>query len=167
MNKKKIIMILLVIIWMAIIFYFSSMNTKESNGASKGLISNILDKTITITNNMGITNKYITITEKQSLINKLNYPIRKCAHASVYFILSILIIYTLITINKKFNNNLTLTLIISILICFIYALTDEYHQTFVIGRTGQFKDVIIDTIGATIGSGIYYLFHKKRYRFNK
>ena len=50
---------------------------------------------------------------------------------------------------KSYNiNNIYLT----ILICFVYSCTDEFHQLFINGRTGQFSDCIIDTLGATIGS---------------
>jgi VanZ family protein len=31
----------------------------------------------------------------------------------------------------------------------IYAITDEYHQTFVEGRTGTWEDVAIDALGIT------------------
>lgn len=36
----------------------------------------------------------------------------------------------------------------------IYALTDEYHQTFVAGRGGNLIDVGIDGLGATLGLAI-------------
>lgn len=38
--------------------------------------------------------------------------------------------------------------LISILVCMIYAITDETHQLFVSGRTEQVLDVLIDTIGS-------------------
>ena len=34
---------------------------------------------------------------------------------------------------------------------FCYASTDEFHQLFIPGRSGQFTDVCIDTAGAAIG----------------
>ena len=34
---------------------------------------------------------------------------------------------------------------------FCYASTDEIHQLFIPGRSGQFKDVCIDTAGTAIG----------------
>lgn len=36
----------------------------------------------------------------------------------------------------------------------LYALTDEYHQTFVAGRGGNLLDVGIDGVGATLGLAI-------------
>ena len=50
--------------------------------------------------------------------------------------------------------------IISIVVCFVYACTDEFHQLFVDGRAGLFSDVIIDTIGATISFIIVDAIHR-------
>lgn len=40
----------------------------------------------------------------------------------------------------------------------IYACTDEIHQLFVPGRSGQFRDVMIDSLGAFIGILILSIF---------
>ena len=47
-----------------------------------------------------------------------------------------------------------------ILLCGIYAATDEYHQTFIAGRSGELTDILLDTAGATFGAFIYTLTHK-------
>lgn len=39
-----------------------------------------------------------------------------------------------------------------------YALTDEYHQTFVDGRSGTLNDVFIDSLGIFLS---FYLIDKK------
>jgi VanZ family protein len=39
----------------------------------------------------------------------------------------------------------------------VYALSDEYHQSFVAGRTSTLVDVGIDTIGAIVGQSIVWL----------
>jgi VanZ family protein len=39
----------------------------------------------------------------------------------------------------------------SILFSMLYASTDEFHQLFVEGRSGSVRDVMIDTLGATLG----------------
>ena len=36
--------------------------------------------------------------------------------------------------------------------CFIYACTDEFHQLFIAGRSGEFMDVMIDTMGVLNGA---------------
>jgi len=42
-------------------------------------------------------------------------------------------------------------------ITFIYALSDEWHQTFVADRNGRLDDVVTDLIGATIGVALAWI----------
>lgn len=162
---KKIISIILVIMWMAVIFWFSSMPGDESNTKSKSTIKEAIETIIprkkakkaeeTISNEV---NEISQNTQSQNqtkqkdqkeeqLIERLNKPLRKCMHASVYFVLSILIFNCL----KTFKISGWKTIIIPIGIAFLYACTDEFHQLFVDGRTSQFTDVLIDTFGAILG----------------
>ena len=148
-KTKLIICLLLITVWMGIIFLFSNMDSNSSNDKSKGVI----DQTIELLQETGIIDD-LTETEKKELVNKLNMPLRKCMHVSVYFVLAILIVVLLKKINIKILNPFLLTIII----CFIYACADEYHQTFIGGRTGQLSDVIIDITGSIIALIIYKIF---------
>lgn len=133
MSKKLFVYILLSILCMITIFTFSSKNTTESNGTSKGLIKYFI-------------HTYEEVFDKdindEKVISKINYPVRKIAHYSIYLLLGIFIynIFLLTGVKHK--------VLISILVCMIYAITDETHQLFVSGRTGQVLDVFIDTIGS-------------------
>lgn len=150
-----------VILWAGLIFFMFSMDTNESNGKSKIIINDVVEKSVETTNVLGITDKHPTENKMEQVIEKLNYPLRKAAHASEYFIFTILILIALKNSGVKGNKKF----IIALVICFIYACTDEYHQTFVNGRTGQFSDTLIDTIGGIIGCSIIVLknkFVKKR-----
>ena len=58
-------------------------------------------------------------------------------------------------------------LIITIAIIILAAGFDEFHQTFVDGRTGAVKDVAIDTAGGVLGIlfyGTYYYVYKRGYK---
>ncbi len=44
---------------------------------------------------------------------------------------------------------------IVISLCFFYGISDEYHQSFVVGRVAEWGDVVADTIGGSIGVLIY------------
>lgn len=139
----------------------SSMDTNESNDKSKKIINEIIEKSVETTNNWGITDKHPSNNKMKQVIEKLNKPLRKVAHASEYLILTILLIVALTNSGVKGKT----VFIIALIICFLYACTDEYHQTFVNGRTGQFTDTLIDTIGGIIGCSIIVLknkFVKKR-----
>jgi VanZ family protein len=50
-------------------------------------------------------------------------------------------------------------LFVSAVIAVIYAISDEYHQTFVPFREGTIRDVFIDSIGVFL----VYLFLRQRY----
>lgn len=152
---------ILVILWAGLIFFMSSMDTNESNSKSKTIINDVVEKSVETTNELGITDKHPSENKMAKVIEKLNYPFRKAAHASEYFILVLLILIALKNSGVKGRK----AFIIALIICFIYACTDEYHQTFVNGRTGQFSDTLIDTIGGIIGCSIIVLknkFVKKR-----
>lgn len=131
----------------------SNMDTNESNDKSKKTINEIIEKSVETTNNWGITDKHPSSSKMKQVIDKLNTPLRKVAHASEYLILTILLIIALINSGIKGKK----IFIIALLICFLYACTDEYHQTFVKGRTGQFTDTLIDTMGGVIGCSIAVL----------
>ena len=144
---KKTISIALIIIWMAVIFWFSSMPGDESNTKSKSTIKEAIE-TITNPETKDANTTQIQQNQKEEqLIEKLNKPLRKCMHSSVYFVLSILIFNCL----KTFKISGWKTVIIPIGIAFLYACTDEFHQLFIDGRTSQFTDVLIDTFGAILG----------------
>ena len=82
--------------------------------------------------------------------------IRKAAHMSEYAILLLLLYYALSNVISKH------TLSLSLLVTFIYACSDEFHQLFIPGRSGQFKDVLIDTSGALIMLMIIFLWQRKK-----
>ena len=52
---------------------------------------------------------------------------------------------------KKTNNSNWLDMVLALVLAVIYAMTDEYHQSFVYGRNSRWADVGIDTIGGAIG----------------
>lgn len=158
MRINKYILCIMALIWMIVIFGFSNMNTIESNGKSKGVIYSVVKCSIDITNRVNITNIDSNINAIK-ITNKVNAPLRKVAHATVYFILGIILINAF----KYFNSNRIY--LYSLIICFLYACTDEFHQSFVSGRTSSYKDVLIDTLGCIIGilgSYLLNLLYKKR-----
>lgn len=146
----KIILVLAIAVgWMYIIFKLSSMNSSNSNGKSTGLIALFIEDTLNVTNEYGITDSHPDDNKLVKASNLINAPMRKVMHASVYFVLSIflMILFSIIFDHKHFWISISLSLIF----CIIFAMTDEYHQLFVSGRTGQIKDAIIDSIGTVAG----------------
>ena len=50
----------------------------------------------------------------------------------------------------------------ALLIVFLYAASDEFHQSFVPTRTALFSDVLIDTAGGAFGLFVAWVFHYYR-----
>jgi len=69
--------------------------------------------------------------------------LRKLAHASAYAALTLLWLRALGPLTTK-------ALLWAVTIAFLFAISDEYHQTFVTGRHGSPIDVGIDSIGIAI-----------------
>ena len=138
---KKIILYILLVFWMGLIFYFSHQPSVQSDGVSNGLMSKIIDIVEVI-----ISHDFNEV-EIENIYRYGIIPIRKCAHLSIYFVLGILI-YLLVNQYSLIDKKMIIT---SILFCIFYACSDEIHQLFVFGRSGEVKDVFIDTIGSLLG----------------
>ena len=143
----KIIMWLFVLIMIIIIFLFSNMSSGSSNSKSKEIIR---DSIVLVDNVFNINMNDVEINK---LVNKLNYPFRKICHFMEYFILSLLLVISLNISNVGTKK----TIIITICFCFIFSLSDEIHQMFIVGRSPMFIDCIIDTLGCCLLCFIYYL----------
>lgn len=69
------------------------------------------------------------------------WVIRKIAHMTIYAILAFCAACSQIKPSLKKV----------LLFCACYACTDEFHQLFIPGRSGEIRDVCIDCLGACIG----------------
>lgn len=139
--KNKVLNIILLIIWLAVIFMFSSDNYNETMNKSSKLsfITNIICK-------------------NDDCKTTATLIIRKVAHFTEYFVLAVLIL-NVIKDYKAINYKL---LLLTFIICLLYAASDEWHQTFVDGRVGTYKDVIVDSLGSLTYLIIYKIFHKNK-----
>lgn len=120
---------------------FSAQNGNESSGWSRRAAQVIID---------GFEQVHFISTdsekERDILIEKIQYPIRKLAHITEYAIFTLFTYIALFTdgINKSISK------ISALFLAFLLAVSDELHQWFVPGRNGCIKDVFIDTLGALI-----------------
>ena len=82
----------------------------------------------------------------------MNVPVRKLGHIVEFMVLYLLVRWALDDIKSStttFNTSAALTVAI------LYAVSDEWHQSFVGGRSASVRDVIIDSIGAISGVFVY------------
>lgn len=141
LNKSKFIFFLCcVLLWMAVIFEFSSERSEQSDKTSLGVGQMIAEMIVDDFDLM-------TEAEQQEMIETWNFAIRKTAHFCEYAILAVLtmLLFGQIKISRR------LAVIAALLVSALYAVTDEVHQYFVPGRACQIRDVCIDTSGAATG----------------
>ncbi len=92
-------------------------------------------------------------------LDLLHHIIRKCGHLTEYFILSLLILRGIRAGAKGMRLRWAL---IAILLVAGYASLDEFHQSFVPGRTAAVGDVLIDTSGGAVALIVASLFARFR-----
>lgn len=136
---KKILSLIVLILWMACIFAFSAQKAEDSSKLS----DSVKEKVIEI-----VERVFPKVAEKAKAPDKegtLITLIRKSAHFFAYLILGVLAFWTCSCwgIKRKYT--------FSFLLCALYSASDEIHQIFVPGRAGRIFDVFIDCMGASLG----------------
>ncbi len=153
-NYKRVIYLLLVIVWMTTVFTFSNQKGEESQKTSSS-ITKLIVQIITY-------NKNLTESEQKILIEKTDFIIRKCAHFSLYALGGVLIYNYINTYYVKQNKKICISIILGI----IFAITDEFHQFFISGRSAQILDVCIDSLGIVVGVILIKLLKKQKPLYN-
>ncbi len=140
MKKKTLLFVVLSICWMTMIFTFSGRDATESTRDS---------------NRIGyLIGEYFvpgfrqwSAKSRQSFAKRIDHPVRKCAHALEYMVLGMLLTGAMVT---------SPVCIKAWVLTALYSCTDEYHQLFVPGRSGQFSDILLDSTAALAGVLILY-----------
>ncbi len=127
---KKFILISMVLICLIMIFLFSNQDATDS-----------MNTTIKVSNVINVNSNYGLL--------------RKGGHFLEFFILELLLL-SMISLFKKIDFKY---FIISLLFCLLYAVSDEVHQLFIVGRSAQIIDVGIDFCGSVIGGIIFILIY--------
>lgn len=89
-------------------------------------------------------------------LSTLIFLVRKTAHFTEYAILGSLFFLNLKSWQRP-KSMTSMNILLSLIFSLLYACTDELHQIFVPGRSAQFRDILIDTLGASFGATITYL----------
>jgi VanZ family protein len=83
-------------------------------------------------------------------IEKIHYAIRKTAHFVEYAVLGLLV-WRFLYYEPALAVCRPRIYATALLICALYAASDEFHQRFVPGREAAVRDVLLDTCGAGFG----------------
>ena len=124
---KKYVFLTLTFLWVFIIFYMSAKPGDESAKTSLKIVDVIV--------------KELKLSDSQ--VDTAHFLVRKAAHFTEYFILSLLVTRTY---SEFYNRKLNISFIL--LTCILVAICDEYLQSFIDGRGSQVKDVLIDFSGS-------------------
>ena len=159
MKYGKWIFTFLTILWMAAIFTFSARDaqesTEDSNRAGTILCENLIP---------GFSRW--PKERRQELVERIDFPVRKAAHAFEYAVLGALIFMT-VMLHAKTPKPGVKCVWTAWLAAVGYAATDELHQYFVPGRACRLFDVAVDGTGALIGIAAVALISYKLAKFNK
>lgn len=138
-SKKLILAYTLLVLWALVIFLLSSEGSETSSVRSDAIVVVIQQAGASLPSDV------------------LTFLARKAAHITAYFIFGILAYNVL----RLYKLPVKRTLLISMLVVLGYALSDEFHQMFVPGRSGELRDVLIDTTAGVVGVSLAYLVHRR------
>jgi VanZ family protein len=144
-TMRKILAWAAVILWMALIFFFSAQAAEQSDQLSIGIAEKIAEAVEKVIPGTGL------------VAEGMNHFVRKNAHFFVYLVLGALTVNALCTSGVRGLRGVAAAMAV----CVLYAVSDEIHQIFVPGRSGQFTDVLIDSAGAAVGSLIIWFIRRK------
>lgn len=142
LSWKTFLFGMLAVVWMAVIFFFSSQPAQQSTDTSHWagrMIGNIIIRDF----------EQWSQEEQGNFTEKIDLVVRKTAHAMEYAFLCFLIF---MTFHSRGLSGIR-CFGIALLMTTGYAVTDEIHQLFVPGRSGRMVDVLIDSAGAVVGAG--------------
>jgi VanZ family protein len=138
-----IIFRILLILWMIVIFLFSAADGNESSETS-GWVGRMIGSFL------HSDFEEWTEEEQKAYAQKIEYPIRKAAHATEYAVLALLFFGAIDLKGRK-------RYLCAWAGAALYACTDEFHQSFVEGRDCSPLDLVADLLGCLTGGSVYAL----------
>lgn len=150
--KLKYVSWIPAVVMMAVIFLFSSKNAEESGASSSGISKNL------VSIYEAVTGDTIEAGQREQIMPMVDFAVRKCAHGAEYAVFSFCVCFHLWAWGLKGRKLFLFAFLFSV----FYASTDELHQLFVPGRSGQIRDVCIDSAGAFIGGMFFCILCKAK-----
>lgn len=139
-TRERFIWAALIVAWMGVIFWFSAQSGENSAALSGGIVewaAHLIRPGL----------DQMPQTERQAFLDSLSFFVRKGAHFSEYAVLGVLLTGFLRTFAwKGWVRGLTAWGVGT-----LYAVSDEWHQSFSYGRSPQLGDVCIDSGGVLFG----------------
>ena len=129
--------ILLSVIVIFLLFYFSGQTMNQSNDVSRSLAQELID--------------LLGIECERNQLDRINLLLRKAAHFTLFLLLGLGLSGVLSKMKVRYPVRTVLIL------GAVIAAANEGHQYFSDGRSPSIYDVCLDELGATMGIGIFWL----------
>ncbi|MGN0625869.1 MAG: VanZ family protein [Oscillospiraceae bacterium] len=130
----------LTLLWMGLIFSFSSQNAEQS--------SHLSGQTAFHTAFWFWPGFSELSAEEQAVwVENAQFLVRKTAHFLVYAVLGALLYWSASSLKQSWRRKVVCAWSVGT----VYAIGDEIHQLFVSGRSGQLRDVLLDSAGTAVG----------------
>lgn len=129
------------VLMMYVIFNFSAQDGSLSSQLSSSVTTDLVEFCGQVLEKDWDTQQILHYAER------LEYYVRKAAHVTEYFLLAVSVSFPLYVYRIR-GWKLVLT---AGFFCVAFAFLDEYHQSFVPGRSPALRDVLIDTCGSLAG----------------
>lgn len=142
---RRWVFIVLSVLWMGVIF---SMSAKDADQSTQDSMFFGMKLGAVIHADFAEWPKE----EQRAFAERYDYPIRKCAHASEYAVLGIFLTGAIFSTKQKAAEEYKRSLGLAFAFTVLYAISDELHQYFVPGRACMWQDVVIDAVGAAVGT---------------
>lgn len=129
---------ILLIAWMVVIFILSSEGSDTSSGRSDMIVG------------------LLQATGVNWQVDMLTFLTRKSAHVVAYIVLGVLTY----NVARHYRWHSRVKVLASIGFVGLYAMSDEIHQVYVPGRSGELRDVLLDSAAGAVGVILAYLVYK-------
>jgi VanZ family protein len=156
LTKTNIYSVILLALWLAVIFYFSSQNYEQQS--IRPFLSEQLPPAASLKESLpdwGITYRHSSFTLHQNPYRFIEFLVRKGAHLTVYAVLAIIAFVSL----RKLGNGPFRRGGIALLLVLGVACLDEWNQSRFV-RTPALEDVGLDLAGGILGIACYILLNK-------
>lgn len=146
----RILSILLLVAWMGLIFFLSGQTADASSQSSGSVIELIAEQIYP-------DFEELSQAEREEVVASFQFIARKSAHVCIFAVLGFWAFLVFISYTRlRFFTRMFWASAVSI----VYAASDEYHQRFVLGRSCELRDFLLDTAGILAAILICALFVK-------
>ena len=150
---KKYLAWIPALVIMTAIFWFSAQPADVSTEMSDSVTRALLWTAEAV----GLTDR-LSPEQVHDLCGLLATPVRKTAHITEFAVLHLTVLFALFQWELPWKKWLKAALAVTV----AYACTDELHQLFVPGRAGMVTDVLIDSTGASLITGLLWIAGRRR-----